>query len=94
MVRPQYKPHHPGTPLSHTGTLGSGEGDHSPPIVLSRVVGKPPYTVALRDFQGTFCFGRPFDPLGALAVAAIPKATTPLASNLCIDADGLLTCSI
>ena len=30
MVRPQHKPHHPGTPLSHTGTLGSGEGDHPP----------------------------------------------------------------
>ena len=30
MVRPQHKPHHPGTPLSHTGTLGNGEGDHPP----------------------------------------------------------------
>ena len=28
MVRPQHKPHHPRTPLSHTGTLESGEGDH------------------------------------------------------------------
>ena len=28
MVRPQHKPHHLGTPLSHTGTLGSREGDH------------------------------------------------------------------
>ena len=50
-----------------------------PPIVLSGVFGRPPCAGPLWDFQDTLCFGRPPDPLGALAVAAVPKA--PAGSN-------------
>ena len=73
MVRPQHKPHHLGTPLSHTGIFGSGKGDHSSPIVLSGVFGKPPCAVALWDFQDLLLFWKT-TPLGALATAVVPKA--------------------
>ena len=79
MMRLQHKPHHCRTPLSHTGILGSGEGDHSSPIVLFGVVDRPPYVVALRDFEDTLLFWKTTQPLGALAAAAVPKS--PMALN-------------
>ena len=82
MVRAQHKPHHPGTPLSHTGTLGSGEGDHSSPIVLSGVVGRPLVLLLYGTSKTLFCFGRPSDPLGALAAAAVPKAPVALDDHI------------
>ena len=78
MVRPQHKPHHPGTPLSHTGTLGSGEGDH-PPYSTLWSFWQPRYAAPLRDFQDTLLFWKTTRSLGALAAAAVPKG--PAASN-------------
>ena len=64
MVRPQHKPHHPVPPLSHTGTLGSGEGDH-PPLLYSLEFlaaplccpskGLPRHTFVLEDHPTPWC---------------------------------------
>ena len=78
MVRPQHKPHHPRTPLSHTNTW-EWRGRPSFLIVLFGVVGSPPMLWLYGTSKTYFCFGRPPDPLGALAADVVPNA--PTASN-------------
>ena len=89
MVRLQHKPHHLGTPLSYTGTLGSGEGPPSL-IVLTGIVGSPPMLWLYGTSKKHFYFGTPGS-FGALAASVVPKAlATSNGHNFMVQASNLM----